>query len=78
MTPDQVFAEYLAMKPGLGWVHIKDYRTIKQPQGCPISMKLRSRTLFQGYRRHCHEAILRDLATELPKDRQADEEARCG
>ena len=26
MTPDQVFAEYLAMKPGLGWIHVKDYR----------------------------------------------------
>ena len=26
MTPDEVFAEYLAMKAGLGWIHIKDYR----------------------------------------------------
>jgi sugar phosphate isomerase/epimerase len=24
-SPDDVFAEYLAMKPGLGWMHIKDY-----------------------------------------------------
>jgi sugar phosphate isomerase/epimerase len=25
-SPDDVFAEYQAMKPGLGWLHIKDYR----------------------------------------------------
>lgn len=25
-SPDEVFAEYQATKPGLGWMHIKDYR----------------------------------------------------
>jgi len=26
MSTDQVFEEYLAMKPGLGWIHVKDYK----------------------------------------------------
>jgi len=26
-TPDEVFAQYQAMKPGLGWMHVKDYRS---------------------------------------------------
>jgi sugar phosphate isomerase/epimerase len=25
-SPDEVFAQYQAMKPGLGWLHVKDYR----------------------------------------------------
>ena len=25
-SADEVFEQYLAMKPGLGWMHIKDYR----------------------------------------------------
>jgi sugar phosphate isomerase/epimerase len=25
-TADEVFAQYQAMKPGLGWLHVKDYR----------------------------------------------------
>jgi len=26
-SPDELFAQYEAMKPGLGWLHIKDYRS---------------------------------------------------
>lgn len=26
-TADEVFAQYQAMKPGLGWMHVKDYRS---------------------------------------------------
>jgi sugar phosphate isomerase/epimerase len=25
-SPDEVFDQYLAMKPGLGWIHVKDFR----------------------------------------------------
>ncbi len=28
-SPDETFAEYEAMKKGLGWIHIKDYRPLK-------------------------------------------------
>ena len=29
-TPDEVFEQYLAMKPGIGWMHIKDYHDPQQ------------------------------------------------
>ena len=32
-TTDEVFAEYLATKRGLGWMHIKDYRLRQCPAG---------------------------------------------
>ena len=30
-TPDEVFAQYVAMKPSIGWIHIKDYRDPSAP-----------------------------------------------
>ena len=47
-TPAEVFEQYLAMKPGLGWMHIKDYRS-PQPveqgrprrRGCPGALRSR-------------------------------------
>src|SRR4029078_1397053 len=30
-TPDEVFAQYVAMKPSIGWIHIKDYRAPTAP-----------------------------------------------
>jgi sugar phosphate isomerase/epimerase len=27
-SPEETFEQYLAMKPGLGWVHVKDYRPL--------------------------------------------------
>ena len=68
MTPDQVFAEYLAMKPGLGWVHIKDYRhdsaaaRLSHIDEASLKNFVPADIGDTG-----HEAILRDLATELPK-----------
>ncbi len=68
MTPDQVFAEYLAMKPGLGWVHIKDYR---HDQAAARLSHIDEASLKNFVPADIgdtgHEAILRDLATELPK-----------
>ncbi len=28
-TPQETFEQYQAMKPGIGWMHIKDYRSPK-------------------------------------------------
>lgn len=68
MTPDEVFAEYLAMKPGLGWVHIKDYRHNSAAQRL---QHIDEASLKNFVPADCgdtgHEAILRDLASELPK-----------
>jgi sugar phosphate isomerase/epimerase len=68
MTADQVFAEYLAMKPGLGWLHIKDYRhasavgRIKHIDEASLKNFVPANLGDTG-----HEAILRDLLDELPK-----------
>lgn len=68
MTPDAVFAEYLAMKPGLGWLHIKDYRhpTSAQRIGHVDEASLKN-FVPSDLGDTGHEAILRDLANELPK-----------
>lgn len=66
MSPDQVYAEYEAMKPGLGWIHIKDY---KRPKSTSSHVDEESLKSFVPADRgdSGHEAILRDLVTELPK-----------
>lgn len=68
MTPDEVYAEYLAMKPGLGWLHIKDYRhdasagRLTHVDEASLKNFVPADIGDTG-----HEAILRDLKQELPK-----------
>ena len=65
--PAEVFAQYLAMKPGLGWMHIKDYRS-------PQPMEARGHVNEDALRHFvpadagdsAYEAILRDFARTLP------------
>lgn len=66
--PSEVFEQYLAMKPGLGWMHIKDY---KHPK--PIS---RLEHVDEASLKHFvpadigdsgHETILRDFRDWIPK-----------
>lgn len=66
-TADEVFAQYQAMKPGLGWMHIKDY---KHPH--PVQ---RTDTVDEEALKHFvpadigdsgHEAILRDFRSLIP------------
>lgn len=67
-TPDEVYQQYVAMKPGLGWMHIKDYKVTK-----PISEKghIDEDALKNFVPAHLgdsgHERILRDFATMIPK-----------
>ncbi len=78
-TPDQTFAQYLAMKPSLGWVHIKDYHD-PSPRGRIDHVDEVSLSNFvpADVGDSGHEAILRDLKTFLPQlhqrmtDRGAD------
>ena len=67
-SPAEVFEQYLTMKPGIGWVHIKDYR---HPQ--PAS---RQSHIDEDALEHyvpadvgdsAHEAILRDFRSSIPK-----------
>lgn len=66
-SSDEIFQQYLAMKPGLGWLHIKDYRHPKAAQ--------RVGHVNEDALRHFvpadlgdsgHEVILRDFATAIP------------
>ena len=69
-SPAELFEQYLAMKPGLGWMHIKDYR-------CPAGRQVgegpprRTKTPWPTSCRPtwataAHEAILRDFSRILP------------
>ena len=72
-----MFEQYLAMKPGLGWMHIKDYRhpAADAPHG-PTSTKRRSKHFVPADMGDSgHEAILRDFATIAA---QAGAEAASG
>ncbi len=66
-SSDEIFQQYLAMKPGLGWMHIKDYRHPKAAQ--------RVGHVNEDALRHFvpadlgdsgHEVILRDFAAAIP------------
>jgi sugar phosphate isomerase/epimerase len=67
-SASEVFAQYQAMQPGLGWMHIKDYRH-------PSPVKRTDHVDEEALKHFVpadigdsgHEAILRDFATHLPK-----------
>ena len=68
MTPDEVFAEYLAMKPGLGWIHVKDYRHSSATQRLQhIDEASLKNFVPADIGDTGHEAIFRDLISDLPK-----------
>jgi len=64
----EVFAQYQAMKPGLGWVHIKDYKHPQPVSGRVAHVDEESAWDFvpsdQGD--SGHEQILRDLREYIP------------
>jgi len=67
-SASEVFAQYQAMKPGLGWMHIKDYR---HPSPAKRTTHVDEEALKHFVPADIgdsgHEAILRDFATCLPK-----------
>ncbi len=67
-SAEEVFRQYRVMKPGLGWLHIKDYRH-PVPMGRVTHVDEEALKHFVPADRgdSGHEAILRDLATELPR-----------
>lgn len=70
-TADEVYAQYLAMKPSLGWMHIKDYHD-PSPRGRIEHVDEASLNHFVPA--DCgdsgHEAILRDFASYIPEVEQ--------
>ncbi|MGI6401287.1 MAG: sugar phosphate isomerase/epimerase family protein [Thermoguttaceae bacterium] len=66
-TTAEIFEQYEAMKPGIGWMHIKDYAqtTVEVKGGRQDEEKMKWFVpCDQGYAGH--EAILRDFAKFLP------------
>jgi sugar phosphate isomerase/epimerase len=66
-TPDETFAQYIAMKPSIGWIHIKDYHD--------PSLVGRTEHVEEDKLKHFvpaqlgdsgHERILRDFAEVIP------------
>lgn len=67
-SPGEVYEQYLAMKSGIGWMHIKDYRHPAPPK--------RAGHIDEDALKHfvpadrgdsAHELILRDFRDSLPK-----------
>ena len=68
MTPDEVFAEYLAMKPGLGWIHVKDYRHPSAVQRLQHVDEASLKNFVPADLGDTgHESIFRDLMKDLSK-----------
>jgi sugar phosphate isomerase/epimerase len=76
-TADETFAQYLAMKPSIGWMHIKDYRDPQQPVVTSQSESgANTRHVNEEMLKHFvpahlgdsgHERILRDFADQIPQ-----------
>ena len=63
----EVFEQYQAMKPGLGWIHIKDYKNATvHNKGGHVEEETASNFVPSDRGDGGHEAILRDLAAMLP------------
>jgi len=67
-TPDETFAQYEAMKPGMGWMHIKDYR---HPPGPVVKVDHVDEAALKNFVAADlgdagHERILRDFKQMLP------------
>ncbi len=67
-TPAELFEQYLAMKPGLGWMHIKDYLAPAgaTEKGCPVNEDILAHFVPADMGDGAHEAILRDFKDILP------------
>ena len=66
MRPEQVFEEYMAMRDGLGWIHIKDYRT-PGVRSAYVDEESLNAFVPADLGDSGHEAILRDFASVIPK-----------
>ena len=63
----EVYAEWEAMKPGLGWVHIKDYRPVgRAARGKHVEEDALANFVPADIGASGHEKILRDLKSMLP------------
>jgi sugar phosphate isomerase/epimerase len=75
-TPEETFQQYLAMKPSIGWIHIKDYHDPKLTSVGLSEAGHKNRHVEEDKLKHFvpvhlgdsgHERILRDFAEVLPQ-----------
>jgi sugar phosphate isomerase/epimerase len=67
-SPQETFEQYLAMKPGLGWMHIKDYRHPEpSKRQSHVDEDMLKHFVPADLGDSAHEAILRDFRNYLPK-----------
>jgi hypothetical protein len=67
-TPYQVYQQYEAMKPGIGWMHIKDYKHPTPPAGPGhVDEEALKHFVPPNLGDSAHEAILLDFREILPK-----------
>jgi sugar phosphate isomerase/epimerase len=68
-SPQETFEQYVAMKPGIGWMHIKDYRHPAPAQRQPGHVDEDSLKHFvpADLGDSAHEVILRDFREMIPK-----------
>jgi sugar phosphate isomerase/epimerase len=66
-TPAELFDQYVAMRPGLGWMHIKDYRDPQtKSKGGHVEEDKLANFVPADMGDSAHEAILRDFGRVLP------------
>lgn len=67
-SPAEVFDQYVAMKPGLGWIHIKDYRDPNPMQRTDhVDEEALKHFVPADIGDSAHEAIFRDFRDYVPK-----------
>ncbi len=67
-SADEVFQQYLAMKPGLGWIHIKDYHHPKpQQRQTHVDEEALKHFVPPDQGDSGHERILRDFRQLVPR-----------
>ena len=67
-SPAETFEQYQAMRPGIGWMHIKDYRhPAPAKRTTHVDEEMLKHFVPADMGDSAHELILRDFRTVLPK-----------
>jgi sugar phosphate isomerase/epimerase len=66
-STEETFSQYLAMKPSIGWIHIKDYHDPKLSRSAHVDEDKLKNFVPADVGDSGHERILRDFADVLPQ-----------
>jgi sugar phosphate isomerase/epimerase len=66
-TPDELLDQFRAMLPGMGWMHIKDYRNPRSVvKGAPVDEDTLANFVPADMGQAAHEQLLREFRPALP------------